>query len=147
MLYYYIYTKGWKLLFLCTTSKRVYVSWYIKFGTTLLQRGNRAIWVNEKYIMKMGEKSRKNLPLVTLFAVMTTIPAIPNPIRSNLDMFLNTQLGCWWFSWQEGIFRIHWACLIIIKQIQNDFFWKEKNFQYMLINLKVEVQHQDAISL
>lgn len=34
--------------------------------------------------MKMGEKIKKNLPVVKLLRAMMTVPAIPNPINSPL---------------------------------------------------------------
>jgi len=34
--------------------------------------------------MKMGEKIKKNLPLVKLLRPMMTMPAMPNPINSPL---------------------------------------------------------------
>ena len=42
------------------------------------------------YIMSMGEKRRKNLPLESSFMVMTIIPAIPNPTRIKLYTLIVT---------------------------------------------------------
>jgi formate hydrogenlyase subunit 4 len=46
------------------------------------------------YIMKIGEKIRKNLALVMLLTVMMTTPAIPNPMSSSLNAIVVTLRGC-----------------------------------------------------
>ena len=42
------------------------------------------------YIMSIGEKRRKNLPLESSFMVITIIPAIPNPMRIKLGVVIDT---------------------------------------------------------
>jgi len=48
--------------------------------------------------MKIGEKRRKNFPLVRLFMVCMTIPAIPKPIRSRLRISVDLR----WCDIEDG---------------------------------------------
>jgi hypothetical protein len=53
------------------------------------KHSHEAGWRSE-YIMKIGEKRRKNLALVRLLRIITTIPATPKPIRISLNMLTLT---------------------------------------------------------
>jgi len=54
--------------------------------------------------MKMGEKIKKNLPLVKLLRPMMTMPATPNPINSPLCYDWVTLLSNWSISWYKVIY-------------------------------------------
>jgi len=47
-----------------------------------------------RYIIKIGEKRRKNLPLERLLRLVKINPAIPKPTSSNLTEQLYTQSRC-----------------------------------------------------
>jgi hypothetical protein len=47
------------------------------------EQADDAGW-GEGYTMKMGEKRRKNLPLVRLFTVCRMSPAMPKPMSRSL---------------------------------------------------------------
>ena len=113
-------TKDWRLLFPHTPSEKECASLCILLWIPLLWTKNLAIWVRDKYIMKMGEKRRKNFPLVTLFVVRSTIPAIPNPTNKSLCIEVSTQQEYWWFSWPRDNFRRHWALWLLFIKFQKN---------------------------
>ena len=113
-------TKDWRLLFPHTPSEKECASLCILLWIQQLWTKNLAIWVRNKYIINMGEKRRKNFPLVTLFVVRSTIPAIPKPTNKSLYVEVSTQQGYWWFSWPRDNFRRHWALWLLFIKFQKN---------------------------